>query len=79
MKSLYKIDRNGIKRFVRENQFAKIATNNFLAALGIYLYEEGKTQEEIAEAFSKMDSIIGRDDNLAKLEELVGIRLTIEG
>lgn len=78
-KPLYKIDNTGIRKFVREKHFAEIATQNFLAAFGVYLAEQGWEHEEVLEALSEIDKIMDRDDNAQRLEEMVGIRLAIRG
>ena len=76
MKPLYKIDCYGIRKFVREDRFAVTATQNFLSAFGVWLAEyHGAEQEDILQALSEIDEIMGRDDNLRRLEELAGIRL----
>lgn len=80
MKPLYKIDRTGVRQFVRERHFAEIATQNFLAAFGVYLAEVcGWERDEILTAFSDIDGIMNRDDNAQRLEELAQIRLEIKG
>lgn len=77
---LYKIDRTSVRRFVRENHFATIATQNFLAAFGVYLAEvQGWGRDEILAAFSDIDGIMNRDDNAQRLEEMAQIRLEIKG
>ena len=76
MNNLYKIDRSGIRRFVREDRFAVTATQNFLSAFGVWLAEKhGAEQEDILQALSEIDGIMGRDDNIRRLEEIAGIRL----
>ena len=78
-KPLYKIDNTGVRKFVRERHFAEIATQNFLAAFGVYLAEQGWEHEEVLEALAEIDKIMDRDDNAQRLEEMVGIRLAIRG
>lgn len=76
MKDLYKIDRSGIRKFIREDRFAVTATQNFLSAFGVWLAEYHEaTQEDILQALAEIDGIMGRDDNLQRLEKLAGIRL----
>lgn len=76
MKPLLKIDRNGIRRFVREDRYAVTAAQNFLSAFGVWLAEvHGAEQEDIIEAFEQMNEMMERDDNIARLEEIAGIRL----
>jgi hypothetical protein len=76
MKDLYKIDRSGIRKFVREDRFAVTATQNFLSAFGCWLAEKhGAEQEDILQALSEIDAIMGREDNIRRLEEVAGIRL----
>lgn len=76
MNNLYKIDRSGIRKFVREDRFAVTATQNFLSAFGVWLAEyHGAEQEDILQALSEIDAIMGRDDNVRRLEEVAGIRL----
>lgn len=76
MTPLYKIDRSGIRKFVREDAFAVTATQNFLSAFGCWLAEyHDATQEDILQALSEIDGIMGRDDNIRRLEEVAGIRL----
>lgn len=73
---LLKIDRSGIRRFVREDHFAVTATQNFLSAFGVWLAEyHGAEQEDILQALSEIDAIMGREDNIKRLEEIAGIRL----
>jgi hypothetical protein len=73
---LLRIDRNGIRKFVRTDAYAVTATQNFLSAFGCWLAEyHNATQEDILQALAEIDGIMGRDDNLQRLEELVGIRL----
>ena len=74
---LFKIDpTHGIRKFVRTDAYAVTATQNFLSAFGVWLAEyHGATQEDILQALAEIDGIMGRDDNLQRLEELVGIRL----
>ena len=76
MNSLYKIDRSGIRRYVREESFAVTATQNFLSAFGCWLAEHhGAEQDDILQALKEIDVIMGRDDNVRRLEEIAGIRL----
>jgi hypothetical protein len=76
MNNLYKIDRSGIRKFVREDRFAVTATQNFLSAFGVWLAEyHGAEQDDILQALSEIDAIMGRDDNIKRLEEVAGIRL----
>lgn len=79
MNNLYKIDRSGIRKFVREDRFAVVASQNFLAAFGVYLAEEGWGHDEVLTALQKIDSIMDREDNVQRLEELAQIRLDIKG
>ena len=73
---LLKIDRNGIRRFVREDRYAVTAAQNFLSAFGVWLAERhGAEQDDIIEAFSEMNEMMERDDNVQRLEEIAGIRL----
>lgn len=74
--NLLKIDNRGIRRFVREDRFAVTATQNFLSAFGVWLCEvHGAEQADVLEAFDQIDKIMGREDNLKRLEELAGVRL----
>lgn len=76
MNNLYKIDRSGIRKFVREDRFAVTATQNFLSAFGCWLAEKhGAEQEDILQALREIDEIMGREDNVRRLEEVAGIRL----
>lgn len=76
MKPLLKIDNHGIRKFVREDRFAVTATQNFLSAFGVWLAEyHSAEQEDILQALSEIDAIMGRDDNIRRLEEIAGIRL----
>lgn len=76
MNSLLKIDRNGIRKFVREDRYAVTAAQNFLSAFGVWLAEQhGAEQSDIIEAFEQMNEYMGRDDNIQRLEEIAGIRL----
>lgn len=76
MRDLLKIDRNGIRKYVREDRYAVTATQNFLSAFGVWLAEVHQAeQEDILQAFAELEAIMGRDDNTQKLEELAGIRL----
>ena len=76
MNKLYKIDRSGVRRFVREEAFAVTATQNFLSAFGCWLAEKhGATQDDILQALTEIDEIMGREDNIRRLEEVAGIRL----
>lgn len=79
MKPLYKIDRTSVRKFVREKYFAEVATQNFLAAFGVFLAEEGWNHDEVLLALQKIDGIMDRDDNVQRLEELAQIRLDIKG
>ena len=73
---LLRIDRNGIRKFVRTDAYAVTATQNFLSAFGVWLAEyHNATQEDILQALAEIDAIMGRDDNLQRLEELAGVRL----
>lgn len=73
---LLKIDRSGIRKFVREERYAVTATQNFLSAFGVWLAEYHEaTQEDILQSLAEIDGIMGRDDNVQRLEKLVGIRL----
>lgn len=73
---LLKIDHNGIRKFVREDRYAVTAAQNFLSAFGVWLAERhGAEQEDIIEAFEQMNEMMERDDNIERLEEIVGIRL----
>lgn len=76
---LYKIDRTSVRQFVREKHFAEVATQNFLAAFGVFLAEEGRGHDEVLRALQKIDGIMDRDDNVQRLEELAQIRLDIKG
>lgn len=76
MTPLYKIDRSGIRKYVREESFAVTATQNFLSAFGVWLAEyHGAEQDDILQALSEIDGIMGREDNIKRLEEIAGIRL----
>ena len=76
MNNLYKIDRSGIRKFVREDRFAVTATQNFLSAFGVWLAEyHGAEQGDILQALSEIDAIMGRDDNIRRLEDIAGIKL----
>jgi len=76
MNPLLKIDRSGIRRYIREDRYAVTAAQNFLSAFGVWLAEvHGAEQEDIIEAFSQMNEMMERDDNIARLEEIAGIRL----
>ena len=76
MTPLYKIDRSGIRKYVREEKFAVTATQNFLSAFGCWLAEyHGAEQDDILQALKEIDEIMGRDDNVKRLEEAAGIRL----
>ena len=76
MNSLLKIDRNGIRKFVREDRYAVTAAQNFLSAFGVWLAEvHGAEQEDILQAFGEMNEMMARDDNVQRLEEIAGIRL----
>lgn len=69
-----------LRPYRKDKHMATVATQNFLAAFGVYLAEEqGWDQERILDAFSKIDKIMDRDDNGERLEELAGIRLMIKG
>lgn len=73
---LLKIDRNGIRKYVREDRYAETAAQNFLSAFGVWLAEiHGAEQEDILQAFTEMNEMMERDDNIARLEEIAGIRL----
>ncbi len=73
---LLKIDRSGIRKYVREDRYAVTAAQNFLSAFGVWLAEiHGAEQEDIIEAFEQMNEMMERDDNIARLEEIAGIRL----
>lgn len=74
---LFKIDpAHGIRKYVREERYAVTATQNFLSAFGCWLAEyHDATQEDILQALAEIDGIMGRDDNVQRLEKLVGIRL----
>ena len=73
---LLRIDRSGIRKFVRTDAYAVTATQNFLSAFGVWLAEyHGATQEDILQALAEIDGIMGRDDNLQRLEELAGVWL----
>lgn len=73
---LLRIDRSGIRKFVREERYAVTATQNFLSAFGVWLAEvHGAEQEDILQAFSEMNEMMARDDNVQRLEEIAGIRL----
>ena len=53
---LLKIDRNGIRKYVREDRYAVTAAQNFLSAFGVWLAEiHGAEQEDIIEAFEKLN------------------------
>lgn len=76
MNPLLKIDRSGIRRYIREDRYAVTAAQNFLSAFGVWLAEvHGAEQGDIVEAFEQMNEIMSRDDNLQRLEEIAGIRL----
>ena len=76
MNPLLKIDRNGIRKFVREDRYAVTAAQNFLSAFGVWLAEvHGAEQEDILQAFEQMNEYMGRDNNIQRLEEIAGIRL----
>ena len=76
MKPLPKIDRNGIRKFVREDRYAVTAAQNFLSAFGVWLAEvHGAEQADILQAFEQMNEMMARDDNVQRLEEIAGIRL----
>ena len=75
-KQLLKIDNNGIRKYVREERYAITATQNFLSAFGCWLAEyHNATQEDILQALAEIDAIMGREDNVQRLEQAVGIRL----
>lgn len=76
---LYKIDRTSVRQFVREKHFAVVASQNFLAAFGVFLAEEGWGHDEVLRALQAIDGIMDRDDNVQRLEELAQIRLDIKG
>lgn len=76
MNPLLKIDRSGIRKYVREDRYAVTAAQNFLSAFGVWLAERhGAEQEDIIEAFEQMNEMMARDDNIQRLEEIAGIRL----
>lgn len=76
MNPLLKIDRSGIRKYVREDRYAVTATQNFLSAFGVWLAEyHDATQEDILQALAEIDGIMGRDDNVQRLEKMIGIRL----
>lgn len=76
MNPLLKIDRSGIRRYIREDRYAVTAAQNFLSAFGVWLAEvHGAEQEDILQAFSEMNEMMARDDNVQRLEEIAGIRL----
>lgn len=69
-----------IRPYIRERHFAVVASQNFLAAFGVFLAEEeGWGHDEVLTALQKIDGIMDRDDNVARLEELAQIRLDIKG
>ncbi len=68
-----------VRPYVRERHMAVVASQNFLAAFGVYLAEEGWEHDQVLDALKKIDGIMDRDDNLERLEELVGIRIDIRG
>lgn len=68
-----------IRPYVREKHLAVVASRNFLAAFGVYLGEIGWSHDEVLGALTAIDGIMDRDDNVERLEELVGIRLDIKG
>lgn len=73
---LLKIDRSGIRKYVREDRYAVTAVQNFLSAFGVWLAEQhGAEQEDILQAFGEMSEMMERDDNVQRLEEIAGIRL----
>lgn len=75
----YNLYRGG-KKFIREENFAKIATNNFLAAFGVYLHDQLHfDRDQIIEAYVVIDQLMAQDDNNYRLEKEVGIRLNTEG
>lgn len=78
MRAIYR-NGTGVRRYIRKNRFAEVATQNFLTAFGVYLAESGWGREEILKAFSEIDSIMDRNDNAIRLEELAQIRLEIRG
>ena len=76
MNSLLKIDRYGIRKYVREDRYAVTDAQNFLSAFGVWLAEiHGAEQEDIIEAFEQMNEMMARDDNVQRLEAIAGIRL----
>ena len=68
-----------IRPYIRERHFAVVASQNFLAAFGVFLAEEGCGHDEVLRALQKIDGIMNRDDNVQRLEELAQIRLDIKG
>ncbi|MBR3000385.1 MAG: hypothetical protein IKF39_05235, partial [Oscillospiraceae bacterium] len=62
-----------------ERHFAVVASQNFLAAFGVFLAEEGWGHDEVLRALQAIDGIMDRDDNVQRLEELAQIRLDIKG
>ena len=68
-----------IRPYIRERHFAVVASQNFLAAFGVFLAEEGWGHDEVLRALQAIDGIMDRDDNVQRLEELAQIRLDIKG
>ena len=68
-----------IKPYTKERRFAEIASQNFLAAFGVYLAEKGWSTDDVYEALRAIDGIMCRDDNAENLEKLTGIRLNVRG
>lgn len=68
-----------IRPYIRERHFAVVASQNFLAAFGVFLAEEGWRHDEVLRALQAIDGIMDRDDNVKRLEELAQIRLDIKG
>jgi len=68
-----------IKPYTKERKFAEIASQNFLAAFGVYLAEKGWSTDDVYDALLSIDGIMSRDNNTENLEKLTGIRLNIRG
>ena len=66
-----------IRPYIRERHFAVVASQNFLAAFGVFL--AGWGHDEVLRALQAIDGIMDRDDNVQRLEELAQIRLDIKG